>query len=218
MHSMRAQRDNAIFTGRQRVYIMLLVAIVAGVSGLLVGSKLFDAGSSNKEMQRVDEILGLGDRTGFVGDLGLSVEPLKLSVNSGDPLRVKLVLVNNGRKPVLLNGWLIPVDAGFDNNQYPLKVKILRNGRPVTVSGNELVAPPHRKNDFFRLNPGKKKTVTLDLSKDGKWRIETPGDYTVEIWYESYLTGKYSGVKAWTGMTNHVVVRTTVYPARKSAK
>lgn len=216
---MRALPNNiAIFFGRWRIYIMLLVAVVAGASGLLVGSRLFDAGSSNKEMQRVDEILGLGERTGLVGDLGLSVEPKQTAVNSGSPLRIKLTLVNNGRKPVLLNGWLTPVDAGFDNNQYPLKMRVLRAGQPVTVSGNELVAPPHRRSDFFKLKPGKKEIVTLDLSKGDKWGMETPGEYTVEIWYESYLTGKYSGVNAWTGMTNHVVAHATVYPARKSAK
>lgn len=195
------------------IVIALLVIIVAAVSGVIAGNAIIRNRTAAAESARIDEYLGLGERTGLTGDVDLQVSPMSLSVQSGKLANVKLTLVNRTSRSLKMNGWLSPAPESFRNNQLPFKVKITRNGRPVRYAGNAILFPPHTKKDFFALRPGQSKQITMDVSRgaaDGKWEMSAPGNYTAEIWYETYLTGKQIGVKAWTGMTNHVVVRVTV--------
>lgn len=161
----------------------------------------------------MDEYTGLGDRTGIAGDLALFVQPMRLSIKPGQPVKVRLVLTNKGKRPMFLSKRLSPAPAAYESNQLPLKVTVTRNGLPVEYRGDPVLYPPHTKRDFFRLDPGRSRHLTVDLSagpQGGRWDMSAPGEYVVEAWYETYLTGRYIGVNAWTGMSNHVVLQVTV--------
>ncbi len=54
------------------------------------------------------------------------------------------------------------------------------------------------------LNPGNR----------GSWEMSAPGTYEIAVRYETYLSGKWIGVKAWTGMTSPVVVSVRVQARR----
>ena len=90
-----------------------------------------------------------------------------------------------------------------------------RTKKMALVEGKfEVLRTAAQKQDFRKLGPGRSLDITVgDLSEPariGVWDMSSPGVYNVEIWYETYLTGRYIGVHAWTGMTNHVVVQVTV--------
>jgi len=195
-----------------RFALILAILAFAGVAGVLVGNSLAGRDSVRDEAGRIDEYQGLGERTGLTGELALAVEPMSLAVQTGQPITVNLNLTNTTRKKMILNGWLTPVPAELNSNQMPIQVQVSREGRKVGFQGNSILLPPHTEDDFFVLEPGKSKVVQVDLSRtaSGVWNVREPGDYAFEVWYETYLTGKYVGVKAWTGMTNHVVVQVRV--------
>lgn len=195
------------------VVLIAFVVIAAALGGIITGNWLLGRRAAAVESARLDEYVGLGARTGLTGELDLQVIPRTLSVKSRQPATVQLVLTNKSAKPMVLNAWLNPAPASFQSNQIPFKVKITKNGRPVGYAGNAVLFPAHTKKDFLTLQPGQSKQIDFDLTRtvgDGKWQMFAPGVYAAEIWYETYLTGKYIGVHAWTGMTNHVVVRVTV--------
>jgi hypothetical protein len=192
--------------------LIIAVLVIGGIGGVWTGNWLASRRPDPRQIQR-DEYVGLGTRTGLVGDLSLSVHPVSVTIRSGEPIRVRLTLTNNGEKTILLNSWFTPAPAEFGNNQLPFKVKVTRNGAPVPYIGDAVLFPPHTKKDFLKLRPGEKRVVSVDLSRGphgGRWDLSAPGNYTFEVWYETYLTGRYIGVKAWTGMTNHVIVNVVV--------
>ena len=202
-----------------RLGLILLVLVIAGFAGVWAGNKLADkravANKQNNEARRLDENLGLGQRTGLTGDLDLKAAPIKLTVDSGKPVKVVLTLTNKTRKLLMLNDWFTPAPADFKSNQLPFKVIVSKSGHKVPFLGNIALFPPHAKKDFLRLNAGKSKMITVELSNYhgiGRWDMTASGNYTIELWYETYLTGKYVGVNAWTGMTNHVILQVTVRP------
>lgn len=224
---MRRQSSN-VNNGRQQsgreerprrigLILFLLVLVAAGVGGVLVGDWWVDRRATLEESRRVDEYQGLGERTGLTGELALLVEPMSLSVYPGQPVKVNLTLTNKGTRAIMLNGWFTPTQADLESNQLPFKVRVSKSGQRVRYLGSAVLFPPHTKKDFFRLRPGESKTIPMDLSRgagDGRWDMSTPGVYTVEVWYETYLSGRYIGVKAWTGLTNHVIVQVTVIPEK----
>lgn len=196
---------------------LLLVAVAAAVAGVAAGNWMMDKLAAREAKQQTDEYVGLAERTGMTGDLELLVSPLHVTVYPGEPVKADLTLVNRGRRTLMLNGWLTPVPANMGNNQFPLKVRVSGDSQPAEYRGNYVLFPPHKKRDFFPLEPMGRKTFTADLSSgpnNGRWILTTPGEYKIEAWYETYLTGRYAGVKAWTGMTNHVVVGVSVRPRR----
>jgi hypothetical protein len=193
--------------------LILLVAILAAVGGIIAGNWIFRRHAAAQESARLDEYVGLAEHTGLAGELDLQVNPVSLTVPPGKPAKVMLTLTNRTTRPMTLNGWLTPAPALYQSNQLPFKVQITKNGRPVRYTGNSVLYPPHTKKDFFVLQPGQSKQIVTDLSRgtdDGKWDMSKPGVYTAEAWYETYLTGRYIGVHAWTGMTNHVIVKIIV--------
>ncbi|MHB0912383.1 MAG: hypothetical protein ACYC2Y_02915 [Armatimonadota bacterium] len=194
---------------RGRPYLILLVLVAGAICGVLAGGWLANRGSQD-EMRRMDETLGLGKRTGLQGDLILRTGASNVTVRPGGPIAIDLTLTNQGEKRAVINGWLAPIPADFDNNQFPVKAVVTEAGRKVEYLGNGIILPPHKKKDFITLGPGESKTFTVDLSRGaggGAWKIAATGTCRVELWYETYLTGRYSGVDAWTGMTNHVAVQ-----------
>lgn len=203
----------------RRLGLILLVLVIAGVAGVWTGNKLADkravTNKQNNEARRLDEDLGLGQRSGLTGDLDLKVDQIKLTVDSGKPVKVVLTLTNKTRKLLMLNDWFTPAPADFKSNQLPFKVIVSKAGRKVPFLGNAIIYPPHTKKDFLKIEPGKSKSIPVELSRYpgiGRWDMTASGNYTIELWYETYLTGKYVGVNAWTGMTNHVIMQVTVRP------
>jgi len=205
---------------RFRLGLILLILVVAVVTGILTGNWLADARAVLDERRRVDEHLGLGERTGLTGEIALLVDPMKLAVRAGEPVKVNLTLTNKGKEPVTLNGWFTPAPSEFESNQLPFKVIVSALGRRVEYRGDPVLFPPHTKKDFVTLGAGESKVIAMDLSRgpgSGRWDLSAPGVYKFEVWYETYLTGRYVGVNAWTGMTNHVIVEVTVQPREVGA-
>lgn len=203
------------------IWIMVVVAAIAGIAGVMAGNWLTNRRAVSEKGRQVDEFLGLGERTGLTGDLDLLATPLNLTIHPGEPIKVKLTLINKTTAPMTLNGWLTPAPADFRSNQLPFKVAVHQNNRKVRYIGDPILFPPHKKKDFFTLLPKETKVISPDLSLGaggGKWNLSTHGVYTFEVWYETYLTGRYVGVHAWTGMTNHVVVHVTVVPWEGSTR
>ena len=193
--------------------IALVIVIVAAVLGIKTARWITQRRAVAEEGRRVDEYLGLGARTGMTGDLELQVNPLSLTIRSGQPAKVRLALINHTRKAMRLNSWLTPAPSFFDSNQFPFRIKMSAAGRAVTYNGGVSLPPPHTRKDFFVLRPGEARTIEMDVShgpEGGVWDISRPGVYAAEIWYQTYVTGRWIGVNAWTGMTNHVIVRITV--------
>ena len=195
------------------IALVAAVVIVAAILGVLAGRLFSQRQTVNDEARRVDEYLGLAPRTGLTGELELQVAPLGLAIKAGRPAKLELTLTNRSRKRMFLNNWFTPVPSFFDTNQFPFKVKMYVSGRPARYKGGVILLPQHTRKDFFALRPGKSKTIDMDISRGpgrDAWDMSAPGVYTAEIWYQTYLTGRYIGVRAWTGMTNHVVVPITV--------
>ena len=193
--------------------LVTVVVMIAAVLGVLAGRLVSKRRAVADEARRVDEYLGLGPRTGLTGDLELQVAPLSLTIRAGQPARIRLTLINRSNKPMLLNNWLSPVPSYFETNQYPIKVKMTFHGQLAPYRGGVVLMPPHARKDFFVLPPGASKEIEFDVSRGmgrESWDMSRPGVYHAEIWYETYLSGRYIGVRAWTGMTNHVVVPITV--------
>ena len=194
--------------------LALLVIVVAAVAGIRAGNWMVHRRAVADEARRIDEYVGLGERTGLTGDLELQVEPRSMTIAVGQPIKINLTLINKTPKPMMLNSWFVEAPAEFRSNQLPFKVIVTKSGKTVGFRGNVPLSPPHEKQDFRRLGPGESLAITVgDLSKPsriGTWDMSSPGVYNVEIWYETYLSGHYIGVHAWTGMTNHVVVQVTV--------
>lgn len=202
---------------RMRIALILLVLVIAAASGVMTGRWVVRGQDSPEDLIRMDEYLGLGERTGLAGKLLLRAEPSEYTVNADVPIRIKLVLTNSGKRSLTLNSWFQPAPADLRSNQLPIKVKIFKEGNKLPYHGNALLLTPHTKKDFFTLGPGKSRDIYVDLrSGSNTWDMASPGLYTAEIWYETYLTGKYVGVDAWTGMTNHVVVQIQVGTSRGS--
>ncbi|HUV05120.1 MAG TPA: hypothetical protein VMX94_08430 [Armatimonadota bacterium] len=214
----KAERHEHDSVRGRRVYkygLILLAFLAAGVGGVWTGNWLADRRAALEDKIRMDEYLGLGTRTGLTTDVGLLVDPLSLAVRPSREVKVNLTLVNRGRRTVKLNGWFTPAPAYFESNQLPFKVIVTRDGRSVPYRGNAALFPPHTKKDFVTLRPGERRLIPVDLSRgpgNGRWDLSAPGDYTLEVWYETYLTGRCVGVEALTGMTNHVIVKVTVRP------
>lgn len=205
------------FKNKWNITLLLLVAAVAVIGGVLTDKWISGRQPDPLKQRRLDESLGLAERTGITGDLALQVHPVNLTVKSGDPIKVTLTLINNSRRDMTLNRWLTPAPTAFESNQLPMKQVVKMADRPVGYRGNIVLYPSHEREDFMRLESGKTHSFEADLTKgpeNGRWNISTPGKYSIELWYETYLTGKYSGVHAWTGMTNHVIVRVTVLPRK----
>jgi uncharacterized cupredoxin-like copper-binding protein len=195
------------------ILLAIGVAAVAIAFGMLFGNWVSNHRKSSADLQRVDEYLGLGERTGLTGNITLQVDPCNLEVKAGEPAKVRLILKNEGHSRAYLNGWLDPTPANLGNNQFPIKVSITRDKEKIHYQGNFLLPPPHSNKDFFTLDPGKSREISVDLSRcagNGRWEMFSPGIYTVEVWYETYLTGRYIGINAWTGTTNHVIVQIKV--------
>jgi len=184
-----------------------MLAIVA-TAGVKTGNWLFNIHKAPEGKDRIDEFLGLAQRTWPAKDLTLSVEPKNLTINAGEPIRFRITLSNPIDQTLMLNGWLTPEPSIFQSNQFPVKLNISKDGLAATYHGNAVVLPPHTNNDFFRLGPKQSKTIQLEVSKG--WEMSASGLYTIEIWYETYLTGRYIGVNAWTGTTNRAVVQVQV--------
>ena len=201
----------------KRNWLIIAGLIVTAVLGVMAGNWWADRHASSDKLIRMDEYVGLGPRTGLTGEVELLVQPTSLMIESGQPVNINLTLINRTKKTLVMNGWLVPTPSEFKNNQFPIKIVCSQNRRGVPYRGNITLLPPHKKKDFFNLQPGERKTVTFDLSRgpgDGRWDAAAPGVYTFEVWYETYLTGRYIGVDAWTGMTNHAIVLVTVAPKR----
>lgn len=193
--------------------VVATILLIGAIGGIVVGMLLSRPDAKEEKLRRIDEYTGLGERTGLTGDLALTVDPVSLTVVQVRPIRVRLVLENRTARTLVLNGWLTPAPADFNISQLPFKVRVTAGGRPVPFRGSPLLFPPHTKKDFFKLRPGERKTVSVDLAGSpgiGKWDLSAPGEYAFEVWYETYLTGRYIDVNAWTGMTNHVIVQVTV--------
>lgn len=203
-------------SGSHRVLLILLVVLTALVGGILTGNWIAERHKVPADRQRMDEYLGFGERTSLTGQVTLQVDPRSLSITAGQPAKVKLTLTNKGKSPVRLNDWLEPAPASLLSNQFPFKVNVTKDGRRVRYQGNYVLPLPHTRKDFFALSPGKSKDILVDLSVgagNGRWDMSSPGIYTVEVWYETYLTGRYIDVDAWTGTTNHVIVQISVAAA-----
>lgn len=200
---------------RDSILAVVLVLVVAIIAGIMVGNWISWKRSSQDRLAVLDEYNGLGPRTGLTGDVSLTVTPVSMTIHYGEPVKVELVLTNRTNRTLLLNGWLTPIPATLGNNQYPIRVMVSTHGSSVQYTGNAILSPPHKAKDFFSLAPGASRKISVDLSLGaggGRWNIGSPGVYHFDVWYQTYLTGRYIGVKAWTGMTNHVVVTATVVP------
>lgn len=204
------------------IYILVAVFLVAaGVGGIRAGNWLSRRNAIREEGRRVDEYQGLGERTGLTGEVTLQVNPISMTVESGDRFSVSLTLTNKTSRTLLLNNWLTPAPTQFQSNQLPVKMVIRKSGREVRFFGQPKLLPLHKKKDFTAFGPGKSRVFRVEMTAvggTGRWDIAEPGVYSVEIWYETYLSGKYIGVKAWNGMTNHVVVQVTVRPRAVSVR
>jgi hypothetical protein len=196
------------FAGRW-LYIALPIFLLAAFAGIYTGNRLSDRISAKNDQVYIDEYTGLGARTGLTGELELAVNPVKISTHKGQPARVEITITNSSRKNILLNGWLKPMPANFNSNQFPVKVSIKRAGKPMERKGSLDIMPAHAKKDFITLRPGESRSFTVDLTGFG-FNLSKPGLYSAEFWYETYLSGRYAGVKAWTGMTNHAIVQLIV--------
>ena len=209
---------------RRNLLIYVLVAILltaVGVAGILVGNWLTRRNAVQSEGRRVDEYQGLGDQTGLTGEVTLLVNPISMTVKSGDRFDVGLTLTNKTSKTLLLNDWFTPQPAKFQSNQLPIKMVVRKSGREVEFLGQPRLLPLHTRKDFIALEPEKSKVFSVEVGTcgdTGRWDMAEPGNYTVEMWYETYLSGRYIGVKAWNGMTNHVVVQVTVRPRTLSVR
>ena len=204
------------------IFVLIAILLVAvGIGGVLVGNWLSRRNAVREEGRRVDEYEGLGDRTGLTGEVTLLVNPISLTVESGDKFSVSLTLTNKTSRTLLLNDWFTPAPAKFRSNQLPIKMVVRKSGKEVQFFGQPKLFPLHTKKDFMALEPGASKTFSIEVTTSGgagRWDMAQPGVYTVEIWYETYLSGKYIGVKVWNGMTNHVVVQVTVRPRTLSVQ
>lgn len=201
-----------------RYALIALLLVVACIGGIKTGNWISDRRVEAGKQREADEYLGLGERTGLTGDLALQVNPTNISAYPGQPISIDLTLVNRGKKNLVLNSWPTPAPAFFGNNQFPFKIEVTKDGRRIPFRGNAVLLPLHSAKDFFVLHPGERRVVKIDparLDRIGKWDLSVPGVYAVEMWYETYLTGRYIGVRAWTGMTNHVVVNLTILPRRR---
>lgn len=207
----------------QRRYLLVAaVLIVAAVAGLLVGnwvSARMDAGAGEREkLAEIDEYQGLAERSGITGDLTLDVRPASQTVSPGEPIKLTVRLTNRGKRTFVLNAWIEPYPAMLGSNQLPLKVDIRLGRQTVSFHGDSVILAMHEKKDFFALRPGETRSTVIDLMKPasgrGRWDMSAPGTYEVALWYETYLSGKWIGVRAWTGMTNPFVVQVTVVPAK----
>jgi hypothetical protein len=189
--------------------------VAAAFAGILTGGWLINRNNNAEKLMNLDEYVGLAQRTGLTGELSLSLNPVEIAINPSEPLRLNLSLTNSGSKSLVLNNWLTPAPAELRSNQLPFKVIVTRDGHPIHYNGTMSVLPPHRSNDFLILKPGQSQSIPMEISRGtgGRgWNMSVPGSYRVEVWYETYLTGKYIGMKAWSGMTNHVVAQVTVGP------
>lgn len=193
--------------------VVATILLIGAIGGIVVGMLLSRPDAKEEKLRRIDEYTGLGERTGLTGDLALTVDPVSLKVVPGRPIRVRLTLENRTFRTLVLNGWLSPAPADLNISQLPFKVRVTAGGRPVPFLGSPVLYPPHEKKDFFKLRPGERKTISVDLAGYpgiGRWDLSAPGDYIFEVWHETYLTGRYIGVQAWTGSTNHVLVQATI--------
>ena len=205
------------FKNKWNMALILSVIVAAILGGVYTERWISKRQPDPLKQQRLDETLGLAERTGITGDLALQVRPVNLTVKSGDPIKVRFTLINNSKQDMTLNGWLIPAPASYENNQLPMKQIVKRSNQLVGYRGNIVLFPSHERKDFMQLAARKTYTFDANLSKgpdDGRWNISTPGKYSIELWYATYLTGRYSRVRAWTGMTNHVIVKVTVLPRK----
>lgn len=201
---------------------MAAVIIIAAAAGLLAGnwvSARMDAAAREREkLAEIDEYQGLAERSGITGDLTLEVRPASQTVVAGAPIKLTVRLTNRSRRTLILNSWIDPYPAMLGSNQLPLKVDIRLGRQTVSYHGDSVVLPMHEKKDFLRLGPGETRSTAIDLMKPalgrGRWDMSAPGTYEVALWYETYLSGKWIGVRAWTGMTNPYVVQVTVVPAK----
>ncbi|MCL6519858.1 MAG: hypothetical protein K6T99_08500 [Armatimonadetes bacterium] len=193
--------------------LLILTFVAVGVGGFTFGNWLLDrwgGGSKAEEIRWVDEYQGLGERSGTSTALKIQAEPSSLTVRAGQPIRITIRLTNYSQRRLTLNAWLEPYPAYFRSNQFPLKVFILKSGKPIRFKGNATILPPHTKYDFFYLEPGATRSVNINLAsgfRGGKWDFSEPGEYEVYLWYETYLTGRSIGLDAWTGRTNAVCVK-----------
>lgn len=205
---------------RKNQYVLIgVILLIAALAGVLAGSWLSSRWAARTaeadELRRLDEYQGLAERSGIRKDLVLDVQPAVQTVDRGRPIRLTVRLTNRGERKLTVNSWLWAYPAGLGSNQLPLKMDVRRAGESVRYRGDAVVLPLHAKKDFFVLGPGEHKTTTIDLLNPGgrgHWEMSTPGTYQVAIWYETYLSGKWIGVKAWTGMTNPMVVQVVVRP------
>ncbi|MBP6963370.1 MAG: hypothetical protein KBC96_03080 [Armatimonadetes bacterium] len=211
------------FNGRYGLMaVVVLVAAVAGwLASLWVSARLDAGADERRRMAEVDEYEGLGERSGIKNDLVLDVRPAAQSVASGAPIGLTVLLTNRGSRSIMLSSWVEPYPAILASNQLPLKVDIKRGGERTTYHGDAAVMPLHRKGDFLSVRPGETKSFAVEINKPGargRWDMSAPGTYEIALWYETYLSGKYAGVRAWTGMTNPVVVTATVFGIRENAQ
>lgn len=203
---------------RKRRYGLVAVAVaVAAGMGLLAGNwagdRLDRHASERERLAQVDEYQGLAQRVGITGEVVLDVHPASQTIAPGTPAVLTVRLTNRSRKRIFLNSWVEPYPALLASNQLPLKVDIRLNRERISYHGDAVVRALHEKEDFVALRPGESRTVTIDLAKPagrGRWDMSTPGVYEVALWYETYLSGKWVGVNAWTGMTNPVVVQVVI--------
>ncbi len=199
---------------RSNLALLAIVIVIACIAGIYTGNSLSNRYNESLKQRDIDEIIGLGERTGMSGDLALQVNPVNIKVKAGDPINIELALKNNTKKSIKLNNRLIPAPAYYKSNQLPIKQIVKLNGKQIAYKGNIVIYSPQTKKDFITLKPGETYKTTIDVRygpEKGFWNMLTPGVYTIELWYETYLTGKYIGIKAWTGMTNHVVIKATIH-------
>ena len=71
-----------------RLGLILLALVIVGIGGVLTGGRLADRRAALDEERRLDEHVGLGERTGMTGDLALSVRPLNLIVRQGQDVKI----------------------------------------------------------------------------------------------------------------------------------
>lgn len=207
---------------QRRYALAAAVIVIAAVAGLLAGnwvSARMDARAREQgKLAEIDEYQGLAQRFGITGDLTLQVEPASQTVLPGAPIKLTVRLTNRSKRRLMLNSWIEPYPAMLGSNQLPLKVDIRLRRQPVSYHGDSVIRSLHKKKDFVALRPGESKSTVIDLMKPtsgrGRWDMSAPGTYEVALWYETYLSGKWAGVNAWTGMTNPYVVQVTVVPPK----
>jgi hypothetical protein len=205
-------------SGKKPFALVAAVIVVAAVAGLLAGvlicRRLDVRAGENEKFAQIDEYQGLAQRSGITGDLTLDVEPASQTVRPGAPLRLTVRLTNRSKRVLTLNSWIEPYPAMLGSNQLPLKVDIRLRREPVTYHGDSVILPLHTRNDFLTLRPGESKSTVIDITKPasgrGRWDLSTHGTYEIAFWYETYLSGKWIDVNAWTGMTNPYVVQVVV--------